>query len=150
MKPCVRNGQDLNACTKRVMYEIKDELAKGIPSMGVPPIEPITIPRMELNTGNGTNFAYEVNFTNIVFAGAKDFEINDTKIDLDAIEYTMIMYIPKFVATANYKNHGKILLLEFDSDGVMRANFSKFLANCVKLFANKRSVSVKIDFFCRH
>lgn len=94
--------------------------------MGVPPLDPLTIPRLELSTGNGTNFGYSSNLTELVFVGGKDFKVKEAKVDLEKGIFNMVMYIPVFYVTGHYSGRGKVLLITFDGEGEMNTNFSEF------------------------
>lgn len=109
----------------KTIEDLRPYLIKGIPEMGVPSMDPLLIPGLSIQTGNGTNFGYTVQFKDLIFTGAKDFEIADATIDMGGKLFKMKMRVPLFSVVGQYKSAGKVLLLQFEGEGEVKANISK-------------------------
>lgn len=76
IKICSRKDPDINNCIIDSIYRLRPYLAKGIPELDVPAIEPFVLPRLQFNIGNGQK---PVNLTNIKAWGTSAFKITDLK-----------------------------------------------------------------------
>lgn len=79
---CSRSDPQLNACLKDTFNHLRPYLSRGIPQIGLPPMEPLKIDYMGLENNAG-NIRIKGAFTNVVNAGASNFTVKEIRSDLN-------------------------------------------------------------------
>nr|CAD7594824.1 unnamed protein product [Timema genevievae] len=103
------------------------DLSAGIPEIDVPPIEPMNIPRMAMENGNGAVRIRAV-FSNMTAHGASNYTVLSLKTDLDDYRIDMGLEIPRIEALGKYDVSGNILLFPVRSRGEFTAIFQDVTA----------------------
>lgn len=67
---------------KNTFNNLKPHLARGIPEIGLPPMEPLKIDQIGLENNAG-NIRIKGMFTNVVNAGASNFTVKEVRSDLN-------------------------------------------------------------------
>lgn len=79
---CSRSDPQLNACLKKTFNNLRPYLARGIPEIGLPPMEPLKIDHLGIENNAG-NIRIKGAFTNVVNAGAANFTVKEVRSDLN-------------------------------------------------------------------
>ncbi|KDR22094.1 protein takeout-like [Zootermopsis nevadensis] len=122
-KICHRSNPDLSNCVRNTIEDLRPKLIKGIPDLEIVSLDPLNIPRLEFNDGNG-NFRFKQILTNVTIHGLGNFQLKDIKVDLDSLTIDMVMQTPFMMFTADYNMEGKILLLPLTGKGDCVLNFT--------------------------
>lgn len=89
--------------------------------MHIPPMEPLEIPKANLDTGN----SLKATFTNIKVYHSSEFQVQDVDIDIDKNKILLKLFFNKMRIMADYKMKGRLLILELNGSGPADANLSK-------------------------
>lgn len=87
--------------------------------MGLPPIEPLVIPEIRLNTaGTGsTGMSIDITLLDVKLIGLSNYELPEMQAKVrETGEWYMEMYFPRIEIESKYKAKGKLLLLQFNSE----------------------------------
>nr|CAD7203963.1 unnamed protein product [Timema douglasi] len=126
--PGIKPGTSEHETTEKVVArDIPVALSAGIPEIGVPPIEPMNIPRMAMENGNGAVRIRAV-FSNMTAHGASNYTVLSLKTDLDDYRIDMGLEIPRIEALGKYDVSGNILLFPVRSRGEFTAIFQDVTA----------------------
>ncbi|XP_015604816.1 uncharacterized protein LOC107272305 [Cephus cinctus] len=123
LKICHRNDPNLNECIKHSVESLKPHLKVGIPSLHIPPCEPLHVPQVEIKQAAGP-VSISSTYTNIRVRGATDFVLKSVKIDLDKDRVRLKLYVPRLEMTSNYTMEGKILMLPITGKGLAYGNYT--------------------------
>nr|CAD7461508.1 unnamed protein product [Timema tahoe] len=107
-----------------------------IPEIDVPPIEPMNIPRMAMENGNGAVRIRAV-FSNMTAHGASNYTVLSLKTDLDDYRIDMGLEIPRIEALGKYDVSGNILLFPVRSRGEFTAIFREAMNQFLNQNANE-------------
>ncbi|XP_044752572.1 protein takeout-like [Coccinella septempunctata] len=130
---CKRNDPELEKCILRAVDAIQPHLKKGIPELGIPSLDPLTIPFAGLETGPSFN----ASFKDIEVYNADEFKITKFQIDLDKVILDVALSFPKLRIKSKYAVDGKILFLELKGAGPADGNFTNVQA---ELLGNGRKI----------
>lgn len=75
---CKRNDPHVSKCIRESIEVVRPRLAKGIPEIQVPGLEPLYIPDVVIANGNGAS-NFKAILKNINVYGASDFKITKLK-----------------------------------------------------------------------
>lgn len=125
MMSCRKNDPDLNECVRKSIEMLRPKLAKGIPELLVPPMEPLTIPEINIKQNAGA-IRMESDYTDVSVSGLSNFTLRSVRIDTTNNKFRINLWFPALQMTANYHIHGKLLLMSLAGNGPCTGNFSKF------------------------
>ena len=130
---CTNTGdfEAYNVCAREVVEKLKPHLARGIPSINVPPMEPANFQTIEAKRNLGLVVA-DAKFDDFRVRGLTNFEINDFKVDPNQLTFDMKVYIPKLRIQSKYKLDGsKILFVPLVGSGILRVICRKSTNNLI-------------------
>lgn len=131
IKPCKRSDPALDTCLIQLIDSIRPNLAKGIPEMRIPPLDPFHVPHLVLDQGS-PSVNFQANFRNIVAHGAKNFNLTGARIDFDEPSLTIDVGFPFIKIFSDYNITGKVLVVPIKGNGKCEGNFTNIFAK-VKL-----------------
>lgn len=76
--PCSRSDPDLDNCIKRSFNHLRPYLARGLPDLGIPPVEPLYIDRLVMENDAGP-VRVTAAFTNITVIGPSNYTISKVR-----------------------------------------------------------------------
>lgn len=82
LNKCSRSDPQLNACLKKTFNNLKPYLARGIPEIGLPPMEPLKVDALGIENTAG-NIRIKGVFSNVVNSGASNFTVKEVRSDLN-------------------------------------------------------------------
>lgn len=82
LNKCSRRDPQLNACLKKTFNDLKPHLVRGIPEIGLPPMEPLKIDALGIENNAG-NIRIKGLFSNVVNSGASNFTVKEVRSDLN-------------------------------------------------------------------
>lgn len=106
--------------------------------MGIPPCDPLVIPRLELEQPEGANVGFDAVLTNASFAGGLGFIVRDFVGEPKEKGYFYLeLNFPKLAMVSHYVARGKILIANFEGEGLATGEFGEFNQNPLEfLFGN--------------
>ncbi|XP_050541636.1 circadian clock-controlled protein daywake-like [Daktulosphaira vitifoliae] len=136
---CHRTDPQLNSCIKQIFNHLRPYIVNGIDELSVPPIEPLLIPKMQMENGHGAVRVRAI-LSNMTIHGASNYTVLNVRSDLNKLRVDLGIFIPHLEATGNYDVNGNVLLLPVRSRGDFWASFDNVTA-LAKLYG----VEVKKD-----
>lgn len=124
---CKKNDPNFDQCVLKAIEVVRPYLAKGIPKIRVPSLEPLEIPQVAINR-NLTNIKVYAKLTKIIANGASNFTITKLRCNTDALTLEMSIFIPLISVTCDYDVDGRLLVMPLKGKGVFKANFSDITA----------------------
>ena len=96
----------------------------GINELSLPPIEPLRIPELKMENGQGSVRVRAV-FSNITALGPGNYSINKVRVDLRTLRLDVHLFVPKMELRGLYEVVGNVLLFPIQSHGDFWAFFGK-------------------------
>ncbi|XP_048004826.1 protein takeout-like [Leguminivora glycinivorella] len=120
--PCSRSDPQLDACVKRSFNHLRPYLARGLPELGVPAVEPLLIDRLVMANDAGP-VRVTASFTNITVLGPSNYTVTKIRSDLSKLRIDMGLVLPRIEITGRYEVSGQVLLFPVRSQGDFWAAF---------------------------
>lgn len=113
--------EDVGECILERIKELKPHFSKGEPELKIPALEPLFIPKMEIDSEVGLHAV----FTNISVHGLLNAQIIDVSYDFEKHETGVHFLMPasQLHAICSFEMKGPALTLS--SSGVFHVNMSK-------------------------
>lgn len=92
-------------------------------------MDPFIVPKMSINTGNGTSFELDLEVTDGIAYGANAFNMVDALVDVDNGRFVMTMEFKSMNITGHYKVNGRVMVIHLDASGAFELYLSKFSQN---------------------
>ncbi|XP_031331469.1 circadian clock-controlled protein-like [Photinus pyralis] len=132
IKVCPRSHQNLSACITNSIEALKPYLAKGIPKLDVPGLEPLDLETIVIDSlGSGTRLA--TNISNLEVYGASDFTILKLTPTMTKKGYNFRFQVnvPRLRVSGMYELDSRILFLDLKGQGPFHANISDYHFECI-------------------
>ncbi|KAF5287049.1 hypothetical protein FQR65_LT12350 [Abscondita terminalis] len=117
-------GLDLGECIKDRINAMMPKLERGIPELNIPPIDPLHVGKIEVNTGSGTNVAFEAVIQNMELSGYKYLSVEEFQLSLENLNSLIHLRIPNLYIVGSYVFKGKVLLFDINAEGTFSANIT--------------------------
>ncbi|XP_043274344.1 uncharacterized protein [Venturia canescens] len=121
--PRVNDPDAYNKCVLKQLEAITPQLIKGIPSLKLPPLDPLTLPSLVVDR-NLEALKVKANLTNIRVHGSTNYLIDDLRANRDNLTVYLKVQLPYIHVKGNYDVKGTILLLPLTGNGAFRGNFT--------------------------
>lgn len=119
----------------------------GIPEMGLPPVDPLIIPEVKLQSGNGSSINLDLTLTNLNFTEGIHFEVPTIDMNIKTGQIYLEILYPHLKMISDYKAKGRILLIQLESEGKAHAEFGKvFCVRKPKTKSNRNCCSQTVCF----
>ncbi|KAJ2937935.1 hypothetical protein O0L34_g14208 [Tuta absoluta] len=114
---CRQKDTKLNDCLKGAVPDALKRMKKGIPSLSVPPLEPLQVSSINIESGAGPVVIAQ-NYKNIKLHGLTDSVLTTYKADLKHFRLRTDSITPKMEFLADYVMRGRILVLPIQGKGI--------------------------------
>jgi hypothetical protein len=126
IKQCHRSDPKLIDCLKESLHHLRPYLARGIPEIKMPSVEPFLMDSLSLQLTGGPQ-GYRVNLKNMEIFGASNFSVKTIKLGEGNKPFEARITIPRLTIKARYSSSGVLLIIpasgagDFDAvlDGVI-------------------------------
>ncbi|CAG9830414.1 unnamed protein product [Diabrotica balteata] len=125
VEPCNRNDPKLGECLARNIKNLQPRLAKGIPELYIPEFDPLLIEKAELEPDSHI----KVSMRNIKLYHVDNFTLVDLKYDMKKMHLDLNLEWDSLGIDTDMTMKGKILILQFDSDGHGVGNITNIKAS---------------------
>jgi len=110
----------LDAYIKAILENLRDQMPEGIPELGIPPLDPLSVPGIEIPHIDEDLIKADIEINNLVITGISTFNIETVHLDLERLGLTLDLLIPDLRGDAEYFLDGTILgLLPLYGEGAM-------------------------------
>lgn len=114
---CKQKDNKLNDCLKVAVPDAIKKMRKGIPNLSVPPLEPLQVAAINIDSGAGP-VTITQNYRNIKIHGLPDSVVTSYKADLKRYRLRTESITPKMEFSADYVMKGRILVLPIQGKGI--------------------------------
>ncbi|CAK1590042.1 unnamed protein product [Parnassius mnemosyne] len=114
---CRQKDAKLNDCLKSAVPDALRRMKKGIPELSVPPLEPLLVSGMNIESGAGPVVINQI-YRNIQLHGLTDSILTLYKADLKHHRLRTDSLTPKMEFIADYVMKGRILVLPIQGKGI--------------------------------
>ncbi|CAL7939395.1 unnamed protein product [Xylocopa violacea] len=102
---------DPSNCLKGIVNGLKPYLKNGVPSLQIPPLEPLPLEDLEYDQTGAITIHMKCN--NVFLNGATNFELTEARFDPKTNVLEIQLFFPRLDVMANYKMTGSIYLMSF-------------------------------------
>ncbi|CAK9807233.1 Protein takeout [Anthophora plagiata] len=120
--PCSRSDPKIETCFQKTLNHLQPYLQKGISELDLPPIEPLIIPELGMENGQGA-VRIKALFSNITVIGAGNYTITKARVDVTTYRLDLHLAFPKIELQGGYEVVGNVLLFPIQSHGDFWALF---------------------------
>ncbi|RZC36740.1 uncharacterized protein BDFB_006178, partial [Asbolus verrucosus] len=120
---CKRNDPKLNECLLNATRIVKPFLVKGVPELGVPAIEPYTIPEITLEQGTQA-LNFKAVLKNVVVKGLSSYKFSQFDFDVPNLQWFCKATIDDIRLDGDYSVSGKVLLAPIEGKGKFVASIA--------------------------
>ncbi|XP_023941992.1 protein takeout [Bicyclus anynana] len=114
---CQQRDNKINECLKRAVPDALRRMKDGIPQLSVPPLEPLLVSGMNIESGAGPVLITQI-YKAIKIHGLTDSILTSYKADLKHYRLRTDSITPKMEFIADYVMKGRILVLPIQGKGV--------------------------------
>lgn len=120
--PCSKKDPKIDSCFLSALNHMQPYLVKGIPELNLPPLEPLVIPELKMENGQGP-VRVRALFSNITAIGPGNYTITKVRINVATYRIDLHLALPKIELHGNYDIDGNVLLFPIQSHGNFWALF---------------------------
>ncbi|XP_020720254.1 circadian clock-controlled protein daywake-like [Bombus affinis] len=110
-------------CVVQQLNAITPYLAKGIPSLKLPALDPLFLPSLTVDR-NLDSLKIKANMSQIRVYGATNFVISDLKANPNDLSVRLKVQLPHVHVNGDYDVQGRLLLLPLNGAGSFKGNFT--------------------------
>lgn len=136
IKQCKRSDPKIIACYKRSLMHLRPYLAKGIPEIDMPAVEPFIMDTLTLQLTDGPQ-GYKVSMKNIEVFGASNYEVKSMKLSENGKPFEATIYIPKLTIETKYTSSGVLLIIPASGGGDFHGVLQGVTANLTGKVSSK-------------
>ncbi|XP_076763202.1 circadian clock-controlled protein daywake [Xylocopa sonorina] len=119
----LNNLADYDRCVLKQVDAIIPYLAKGIPSLKLPALDPLFLPSLTVDR-NLDSLKIKANMSQIRVYGATNFNIGDLKANPKDLSVNIKVQLPHVHVNGDYDVQGRLLLLPLNGAGSFSGNFT--------------------------
>ncbi|XP_017755831.1 PREDICTED: circadian clock-controlled protein-like [Eufriesea mexicana] len=125
VEPCPRTNDlaQYDRCVVKQLNVITPYLAKGIPSLKLPALDPLFLPSLTVDR-NLEALKIKANMSQIRVYGATNFLIDDLKANPNDLSVSIKVQLPHVHVNGDYDVQGRLLLLPLNGAGSFKGNFT--------------------------
>ncbi|XP_001607808.1 circadian clock-controlled protein-like [Nasonia vitripennis] len=122
---CPRSDKpnEYNKCVLKQLEILTPHLAKGIPAMKLPALDPLLLPSLTVDR-NLEALKIKANMSSIQVFGGSSYIIDELKADPNELTAFLKVQIPHLHVKGNYDVQGRLLLLPLSGVGSFKGNFT--------------------------
>ncbi|KAJ8950519.1 hypothetical protein NQ318_015263, partial [Aromia moschata] len=138
VKQCYEGDPQLIPCFRSALHHLRPYLAKGIPEIELPPVEPFVMEELTLSLTTGPN-GYKVSLKDIDVFGASNFSVGRLKLSENGKPFETVISIPTLHINSRYQSSGVLIILPASGNGT----FNGKLEGLKAIVRGRTSVSEK-------
>ncbi|XP_014245128.2 circadian clock-controlled protein-like [Cimex lectularius] len=127
VKHCKGTDPKLIDCFIKALHHIRPYLAKGIPEIQMPTVEPFRMDDLSLALTSGPN-GYKIVLRDMDIYGSSNFTVAKLKLGSATTPFEAKIKIPKMSINARYTSSGVLIILPASGNGTFNANLGDIIA----------------------
>ncbi|XP_036332358.1 uncharacterized protein LOC118743701 [Rhagoletis pomonella] len=128
IKQCRRGDPQLLECFKGSLEHLRPYLARGIPEIELPSVEPFRMDALSLQLTDGPQ-GYKITLKNLEVLGASNFQVKSMKLSQGDEPFKARIAMPKLNIEAKYTSSGVLLIIPASGGGDFHATFEGVTAD---------------------
>lgn len=116
IKQCQRSDPKLISCLTGALHHLKPYLARGIPEIEMPSVEPFVMDSLSLQLTDGPQ-GYRVTLKHMEVFGASNFTVKKLKLSENNQPFEARITLPKLDIKAKYTSSGVLLIIPASGSG---------------------------------
>ncbi|XP_054164789.1 uncharacterized protein LOC128962438 [Oppia nitens] len=93
--------------TETIVDRFRSKMKSGIPSMAIPPLDPLRLDRINLEPTIGGD-PFNIVLSDLQITGISDFQLRELKPKLNALKFRVALMMPKLTANCQYSANGTV------------------------------------------
>lgn len=127
VKQCPEGDPKIVECITGALHHLRPYLAKGIPEIEMPSVEPFRMDELSLSLTTGPN-GYKVTLRDLDIYGASNFTISDLKLSHGDAPFEAHIKIPELKINARYTSSGVLIILPASGQGNFHSTLGDIIA----------------------
>ncbi|XP_067013907.1 protein takeout [Anabrus simplex] len=127
VKQCRMGDPKVIDCFIGALHHVRPYLAKGIPEIEMPSVEPFRMDELSLSLTTGPN-GYKVTLRDLDIYGASNFTVTKLKLSENGAPFEGRIRIPELKINARYTSSGVLIILPASGNGTFHATLGDILA----------------------
>nr|XP_018909208.1 PREDICTED: protein takeout-like [Bemisia tabaci] len=123
IQPCPQSDPELNKCVLQQVTKGKPYIAKGVPELNIPSVEPLHIPMVTLEQGTQA-VNYKAKLKDLKVYGLSHYKFQKIDLNLDTLMVSGMLSIPVLHLESDYTIRGRALLVPIQGNGIFKANLT--------------------------
>jgi len=134
--PRTNDLSQYDKCILQQLQAITPYLAKGVPSLKLPALDPLFLPSLTVDR-NLESLKIKANMSQIRVYGGTNYVVRELKANPNDLTVFIKAQLPHLYVSGDYDVQGRLLLLSLSGIGNFKGNFSKF--PMIKINSRRRS-----------
>lgn len=122
--PRTGNPSEYDKCVLQQLQAITPYLAKGVPSLKLPALDPLFLPSLTVDR-NLESLRIKANMSQIRVYGGTNYVVRELKANPNDLTVFIKALLPHLYVNGDYDVQGRLLLLPLSGLGNFKGNFSK-------------------------
>jgi len=123
--PRTNDLSQYDKCILQQLQAITPYLAKGVPSLKLPALDPLFLPSLTVDR-NLESLKIKANMSQIRVYGGTNYVVRELKANPNDLTVFIKAQLPHLYVSGDYDVQGRLLLLSLSGIGNFKGNFSKF------------------------
>ncbi|CAD7091845.1 unnamed protein product [Hermetia illucens] len=136
IKQCRKSDPQIIECYKQSLQHLSPYLAKGIPSIEMPSVEPFIMDTLDLQLTDGPQ-GYKISMKNIEVFGASNYQVKSIKLSENDKPFEATIIIPKLSIETKYTSSGVLLIIPASGGGDLHGVFQGVTAHLLGKVSTK-------------
>lgn len=121
--PRTNNPSEYNKCVLTQLQALTPYLAKGVPSLKLPALDPLFLPSLTIDR-NLESLKIKANMSQIRVYGGTNYIVQDLKANPNDLTISIKARMPHMYVVGDYDVQGRLLLLPLNGAGNFKGNFT--------------------------
>lgn len=110
-----------------IMSKLAAEIKTGIPSMSIPPMDPLRLNEINVEPRFG-NDVFTIKLNNVEVEGLSDVDVQDLKPKLNALKLRLALIFPKMTANCHFQVNGTLYnIIDVKGEGQAKFEYTDVL-----------------------
>ncbi|XP_049771549.1 circadian clock-controlled protein daywake [Schistocerca cancellata] len=127
VKQCRMGDPKIVDCFIEALHHTRPYLAKGIPEIEMPSVEPFRMDELSLSLTTGPN-GYRVTLRDVDIYGASNFSVDRLRLGKNGAPFESRIRIPQLRINARYTSSGVLIILPASGNGTFQSTLGDIVA----------------------
>ncbi|CAH0558779.1 unnamed protein product [Brassicogethes aeneus] len=138
----IKNNPNFSNCSTHSVQGLFDEIPKGIPEIGLEPLDPLKVDKIKILQGGGGAVTVNASLTNVTVIGFGHTKVVHNTVDNKTYDFHTKLHLDRLRIDGNYELLGRILVIPLRGKGACW-----FDAKDLEIYAKSDVKLIKHDGF---